>query len=100
MRFFLNSYLVAGVVTLLTVAIATLTAYAFSRYQFRLKNPLNVFIVSTRTVPPITLLIPYFGMVVAFGIFEYLLRADPDLPGLHPALRGPYDDRISRHSTA
>lgn len=69
-RFFLNSYLVAGVVTFLTVAIATLTAYAFSRFQFRLKKPLNVFIISTQTVPPITLLIPYFGMVVAFGIFD------------------------------
>ena len=69
-RFFLNSYLVAGVVTLLTVAIATLTAYAFSRYRFRLKGPLNAFIISTQTVPPITLLIPYFGMVVAFGIFD------------------------------
>jgi multiple sugar transport system permease protein len=69
-RFFLNSYLVAGVVTFLTVVIATLTAYAFSRYRFRLKNPLNAFIISTQTVPPITLLIPYFGMVVAFGIFD------------------------------
>src|SRR3954452_14125007 len=69
-RFFLNSYLVAGVVTFLTVIIATLTAYAFSRYRFRLKNPLNAFIISTQTVPPITLLIPYFGMVVAFPIFD------------------------------
>lgn len=69
-RFFINSYLVAGVVTLLTLVIATLTAYAFSRYTFRFKNPLNVFIISTQTVPPITLLIPYFGMVVAFRIFD------------------------------
>ena len=69
-RFFLNSYLVAGVVTALTIAIATLTAYAFSRYTFRFKNPLNIFIISTQTVPPITLLIPYFGMVVAFRIFD------------------------------
>ncbi|MER8976951.1 carbohydrate ABC transporter permease [Mesorhizobium sp. M0074] len=69
-RFFLNSYLVAGVVTLLTLLIAILTAYGFSRYSFRLKNTLNVFIISTQTVPPITLLIPYFGMVVAFGIFN------------------------------
>ena len=69
-RFFLNSYLVAGVVTLLTVVVAILTAYAFSRYSFRFKNTLNVFIISTQTVPPITLLIPYFGMVVAFGIFN------------------------------
>ena len=69
-RFFINSYLVAGVVTLLTVLIAILTAYGFSRYSFRFKNTLNVFIISTQTVPPITLLIPYFGMVVALGIFD------------------------------
>ena len=69
-RFFINSYLVAGVVTLLTLMVATLTAYGFSRYNFRFKNTLNVFIISTQTVPPITLLIPYFGMVVSFHIFN------------------------------
>lgn len=72
-RFFLNSYFVAGVVTLLTLLIAILTAYGFSRFNFRLKKPLNLFIISTQTVPPITLLIPYFGMVVAFGIFDTYL---------------------------
>lgn len=72
-RFFINSYFVAGVVTALTVLVATLTAYAFSRYRFRLKGPLNAFIISTQTVPPITLLIPYFGMVVAFRIFDTYL---------------------------
>lgn len=70
LRFFFNSYLVAGVVTALTLLIAILTAYAFSRFNFRFKNALNVFIISTQTVPPITLLIPYFGMVVAFNIFN------------------------------
>ena len=69
-RFFLNSYLVAGLVTVLTVLVAIVTAYGFSRYTFRFKNTLNVFIISTQTVPAITLLIPYFGMVVAFGIFD------------------------------
>lgn len=69
-RFFINSYLVAGVVTLLTLLIAIVTAYGFSRYSFRFKNSLNIFIISTQTVPPITLLIPYFGMVVAFKIFD------------------------------
>ncbi len=70
LRFFFNSYLVAGVVTVLTLLIATLAAYAFSRYDFRLKKPFNLLVISTQTVPPITLLIPYFGMVVAFGIFN------------------------------
>lgn len=70
LRFFFNSYLVAGVVTVLTLLIALLAAYAFSRYDFRLKKPFNLLVISTQTVPPITLLIPYFGMVVAFGIFN------------------------------
>jgi len=69
-RFFLNSYLVAGAVAVLTVLIAILAAYGFSRFSLRLKGALNVFIISTQTVPPITLLIPYFGMVVAFHIFN------------------------------
>lgn len=73
MRFFINSYFVAGVVTVLTLFIAILTAYGFSRYTFRFKSTLSVFIISTQTVPPITLLIPYFGMVVAFGIFDTYL---------------------------
>ena len=69
-RFFLNSYLVAGTVTFLTLVLATLAAYSFSRYRFRFKSTFNVIIISTQTVPPITLLIPYFGMVVAFKIFD------------------------------
>jgi multiple sugar transport system permease protein len=72
-RFFINSYLIAGAVTVVTVAIAIVTAYGFSRYTFRFKNTLNIFIISTQTVPPITLLIPYFGMVVAFGLFDTYL---------------------------
>jgi multiple sugar transport system permease protein len=69
-RFFLNSYLVATVVTLLTLFVAILSGYGFSRYTFKLKKPLNLFIISTQTVPPITLLIPYFGLVVAFRMYN------------------------------
>ncbi len=69
-RFFLNSYLVAGVVTALTLFVAILSGYGFSRHAFRLKKPLNLFIISTQTVPPITLMIPYFGLVVAFRMYN------------------------------
>jgi multiple sugar transport system permease protein len=72
-RFFINSYLVAGAVTLLTIIVATLAAYSFSRYDFWLKKAFNLLVISTQTVPPITLLIPYFGMVVFFGIFNTYL---------------------------
>ena len=69
-RFFLNSYFIAGVVTALTLFVAVITAYGLSRYTFRFKNTLSVFIISTQTVPPITLLIPYFSMVVSLRIFN------------------------------
>ncbi|GAT72269.1 carbohydrate ABC transporter permease [Microbacterium hydrocarbonoxydans] len=70
MRFFLNSYVVAGSVTILTLLVAIQAAYAFSRFDFRGKRILNVVIVSVQAVPPITLLIPYFGLMVALGLYN------------------------------
>ncbi|PIN51271.1 sugar ABC transporter permease [Trueperella pyogenes] len=69
-RFFLNSYFVAGSVTVLTLMVAILAAYAFSRYSFPGKRAINVIIVSVQAVPPITLLIPYFGLVVALRMYD------------------------------
>jgi len=70
MRFFANSYIVAGAVTLLTLLVAIQAAYAFSRFEFRGKRVLNVIIVSVQAVPPITLLIPYFGLMVGLGLYN------------------------------
>jgi multiple sugar transport system permease protein len=69
-RFFINSYVVAGSVTILTLFVAILAAYAFSRFEFPFKRVLNVVIVSVQAVPPITLLIPYFGLVVSLGLYN------------------------------
>lgn len=70
LRFFFNSYFVAGTVTLTTLVVALLAAYALSRYHFRFKGTLTALVVATQTVPPISLLIPYFGIVVAFRMFN------------------------------
>lgn len=69
-RFFLNSYFVSLSVTLLTLLVAILAAFAFSRFEFPFKRILNVVVVSVQAVPPITLLIPYFGLIVALGLFN------------------------------
>ena len=69
-RFFINSYAVSIAVTVLTLIVAILAAYAFSRFEFRFKRPLNVIIISVQAVPPITLLIPYFGLVVTLGLYN------------------------------
>lgn len=70
LRFFLNSYVVAMVVTLSTVIVAILAGYSFSRFNFPGKKLLNLFVVGTQMVPPITLLIPYFSMIVALRLYD------------------------------
>ena len=69
-RFFVNSYVVALSVTALTLVVAILAAYGFSRYEFPLKRSVNAVIISVQAVPPITLVIPYFGLVVALGLYN------------------------------
>lgn len=69
-RFFINSYVVALGVTLLTLLVGILAAYSFSRYEYRFKNTLNTLIISTQAVPPITLLIPYFSLIVVLGLYN------------------------------
>ena len=70
LRFFFNSYLVALSVTALTLIVATLAAYAFSRYNFAGGKSLNLVILSVQAVPPITLLIPFFGVIVGLGLYN------------------------------
>ena len=69
-RFFINSFVVALSVTILTLIVGILAAYSFSRYEYPFKNTLNTIIVSVQAVPPITLLIPYFSLIVALGIYN------------------------------
>jgi multiple sugar transport system permease protein len=70
LRFFFNSYLISLSVALLTLLVAVHAAYAFSRYDFPGKSIVNVAVISVQAVPPITLLIPYFGLVVALGLYN------------------------------
>ncbi len=69
-RFFLNSYFVSLSVTVLTLLVAVLAAYSLSRYEFPFKRVLNMIIVSVQAVPPITLLIPYFGLIMFLGLYN------------------------------
>ena len=70
LRYFINSYIVAFTVTFLTLVFALLAAYSLSRFSYPGKKTIHMFIISTQTVPPITLLIPFFGMIVAFRMYN------------------------------
>jgi multiple sugar transport system permease protein len=69
-RFFVNSYVVALAVTGLTLVVALFAAYAFSRFDFPFKRTINIVIVGVQAVPPITLLVPYFGLMVFLRMFN------------------------------
>jgi multiple sugar transport system permease protein len=69
-RFFTNSYVVSISVTLLTLSVAIQAAYAFSRFDFPGKSAFNIVILSLQAVPPITLMIPYFGLMVTLKLYN------------------------------
>ncbi len=69
-RFFINSYLIAAAVVMLTLAIGLMASYAFSRFKFRGKKLINTLIVSVQAVPPITLLIPYLSLIVLLKLYD------------------------------
>lgn len=69
-RFFFNSYLISSMVTVCTLIFGILAGYSFSRYQFRFKNILNIIIIGVQSVPPITLMIPYFGLIVSLKLYN------------------------------
>lgn len=69
-RFFFNSYLVSILVTIFTLIVGTLAGYSFSRYDFIFKKSLNMIIIGVQAVPPITLLIPYFGLIVTLKLYN------------------------------
>lgn len=66
-RYFLNSLIVAGAATVLSVAIAVFAAYAVSRYRFRGRRVFTVTVLSTQMFPGILFLLPLFLIFVNIG---------------------------------
>lgn len=67
---FVNSIIIAGVSTVLSVTLGTFAAYAFSRFRVRGENDLLFFILSTRMLPPIVVGIPFFVVYRALGLID------------------------------
>jgi len=65
-----NSVLISVISTFLSVAMGTLTAYGFSRFKMKGENDWMFFILSTRMLPPIVVIIPMFLMYRALGLID------------------------------
>jgi multiple sugar transport system permease protein len=66
-RYFVNSLIVSGSATLLSVVIALFAAYALSRYRFPGRQVFSVTVLSTQMFPGILFLLPLFLIFVNVG---------------------------------
>ena len=62
--YFVNSLIVAGAATLLSVVIAIFAAYAISRYRFRGRTVFSTTVLSTQMFPGVLFLLPLFLIFV------------------------------------
>ncbi|ACL70734.1 carbohydrate ABC transporter permease [Halothermothrix orenii] len=68
-----NSIIIATSVTIICLAASTLAAYALARLEFKGKKFLVVSMLSTRMLPTVALIIPFFVLVVYYvGSFVQL----------------------------
>jgi multiple sugar transport system permease protein len=66
-RALVNSVIVAGMTTLVTLIVAILAAYAVARLQFRGKGLVLAVVIATSMFPGITLLVPLLQLFVDVG---------------------------------
>jgi multiple sugar transport system permease protein len=70
LRWALNSFVFASVVTIITVFIDAMAGYAFARLSFPGKNILFGLIISTMMVPVAAILAPLYLMVKSLGLIN------------------------------
>ena len=69
-RWFINSLIVAGVTTLLSMIVASLAAYAFARFSFPLKGSLMMLTLAINMLPKVTFIIPYYLLLFRFSMLD------------------------------
>jgi len=70
LRQLLNSIIIGFVSTAIAVCLGTMSAYAFSRFPVKGKGDLMFFILSTRMMPPVAVVIPLFLMYRALHLID------------------------------
>ena len=80
MRFVLNSFLVAGTITIAQILTCSLAAFAFSFLEFKGKNILFMIVMATMMVPGEATIISNYLTVSSWGILDtYLVLILPSL---------------------
>jgi len=69
-RWLFNSALVATLITIASVFLASLAGYALARLEFKGRRLVFGFVIATLAVPSVVLLIPQFLMLKELGLFN------------------------------
>ncbi|MEV5447679.1 carbohydrate ABC transporter permease, partial [Streptomyces sp. NPDC052644] len=67
---FLNSVVVAGVSTVLATVLGVPAAWAYSRFTLKAKKDQLFFVLSTRFMPPVVVVVPIFLMYRQAGLID------------------------------
>jgi multiple sugar transport system permease protein len=66
----LTSIILCAISTALVVVIGTPAAYAFARFEMKLKDDMFLFILATRMAPPVCLVIPFYLIYARIGLLD------------------------------
>ncbi len=73
LKTFANTYFVALAVTLFSLFIGAMAAYALARFRFKGQRMVLMFLITTQMFPLVLLCIPYFQVVVKLGLYDTLI---------------------------
>ena len=68
--FFQNSFIIAVISTLISLAIGSFAAYGFARYKWKKREDRAFWVLSQKFLPPMAVVIPYFMMASMAGLLD------------------------------
>ena len=69
-KFYKNNIIVSGITTIVSLVLATLAAYSFSRYKWKGSSVLMMLFLSVQMFPAMTLLIALYQMYFRLGLLN------------------------------
>jgi multiple sugar transport system permease protein len=73
LRYFANSLIITVVATVITLIIGSLASYSFSRMRNKVTDNMSFWILSTRMLPPIAIIIPIYLLMSSLGLLDTFL---------------------------
>lgn len=67
---FRDSYIIGAAVTILTIVVSVLAGFALSRFDYPGRSTVMTIVIGVQSVPPISLVIPYLGLITLLGLYD------------------------------